>query len=574
MKKTLFLLLVGIMLICSAASLAEVEITDFPEQVNYAEMIDLSNYMQTIFPGAHRMKVAADDKEYTAVAYIGEKYNQSQPLVVIIPDSQMTASSVLNEGGWAAVADANDLLVLIMEPTGEAYDPALDGATVAQINATFKAAGSKTYFTKSKGGNYVVAYGDAAGLTTAAVEAALPGAWAGLVTFGDMDITAADIANKNGTELPVWMFVQNLDKEAELVDLFKGFNDCTDEAFANADADYIYFPNQQSNDLLVDNQPMSQVRVTVTEDAAALNADRAAVAYDFLKLGTRNVGFGDAKMGYARTLEDWGATVETLEVDGVTRFWVQYIPTSLRETDAGKAPLLVSCHGGSLNGIYFAERTQLIRLAEERGFIVVFPNGSINPEKGQGTTWNNLANAEQWDDVKFLTAMVEKLQAELPVDASRCYIYGHSMGCLMSFAMSYYTDLFAAAAGSGAASLPYNTETETVFSTPRYIVLGQKDMDDASLATGEKIRTLLTDFTASNGTHGLEAYDASFKTGRYHNYIWENEAGEPLVRYTSVEEMGHTSTLDLLDMVYDWLSQFSRTEDGTVVYGAGIHNEL
>ena len=571
MKKLLILVLALLITLACASAAAEVEITDFPAEVNWAELIDLNNYMKTVFPGAHRMTFKDGEKEYTAVACIGENYNQSQPLVVIIPDSGMTAGQVLNEGGWADIAAANDLLVLVMDPAG-AYDQSLEGETFAQINATFKAAGNKTYFTKSKGSNFVVAYGDAASLTTAAVEVQLPGAWAGLIVFGDVELTAADIANRNGTELPVWMFVSELDQEAELVELFKGYNGCTDEAFSNAEADYVYFPKQQVNDLLADNQPMSQVRVTVTADAAALNAGRAAAVYSFLQLGTRNVGFGDAKMGYARTVEQWGATIETLEVDGVTRWWVQYVPTTLRETAEGKAPLLVVTHGGSLNGIYFAERTQLIRLAEERGFIVVFPNGSISPAKGQGTTWNNLKAEDQWDDVKFIAAMIEHLKETLPVDGARCYSYGHSMGCLMSFAMSYYTDLYAASAGSGAASIPYNPDAQR-FTTPRYMILGQKDMDNASLSD-EKIRAWINASAENLGLADADHYNGKFKTGRFHNYVWEDEKGVPMMRYTSVEEMGHTSTLDLLSGVYDWLSQFSRGEDGSIVYGGGISNEL
>ena len=108
MKKILSLLLAGIMLVCSAGAFAELEIPDFPAEVNWSELVDLNNYMKTVFPGAHRMKVTDGDKEYSAVAYIGENYSQYQPLVVIIPDSGMTAAQVLEEGGWTAVADAND----------------------------------------------------------------------------------------------------------------------------------------------------------------------------------------------------------------------------------------------------------------------------------------------------------------------------------------------------------------------------------------------------------------------------------------------------------------------------------
>lgn len=142
----------------------------------------------------------------------------------------------------------------------------------------------------------------------------------------------------------------------------------------------------------------------------------------------------------------------------------------------------------------------------------------------------------------------------------------------MSFALSYYTDLFAASAGSGAASIP-NKEEEVVYQTPRFFVQGHKDNDDASIFA-EKTRAWLTEAIENLGLSEVDAYNASYKTGRFHNYVWENEAGVPLLRYTNVEEMAHTSTLEIMNMMYDWLTQFTRAEDGSIVYGGGIYNEL
>lgn len=570
MKRMMGLLLVLALVAGCLPAMAQIEVQTFPEApANFSQVVNPANPLETIFTGAYRVPLTVGEEERSVVVYLAEGFAQTQGFVMIVPAPGMTAEQALEEGGWKAVADRYQLYLMVLEPDGETYDLSYEGRDFAYITQATALADTRNYWRQPEGRNYMVGYGGGAALALMSAQATLPNVWAGVATFGDMELAAEDIRNANGTELPVWMFVSQLDAEAALVDLFKGYNGCTDQVFSNQEADMIYFPNQQVNHMLLNDQPMSQVRVTVAEDAAALNGERALAVYDFLRLGTREVGYGDKAMRYTHELEDWGAQVKTVEMDGVTRSWIEYVPTTLRYTSEQGAPLMVALHGGALNGEYFAERTSFIKLAEDKGFIIVFPTGYI----GQGITpgWNWLRDESGWDDVGFIQAMLADVQGRLPVDASRIYCYGHSMGGMFTQVLVSYLDgVFAAAGGTGCvtANVP---QVEHQYQTPISVFYGANESRDPVLATGENPQAYVNYFTAYNDCGTLADVDGAYLDGRFHVYVWENEDGAPMVQYIMVDDLPHTATLDIGVALYDWMSQFNRNADGSVGYRTGIY---
>lgn len=559
--KKLIALLLSLTLLMSCAALADIEVRDFPAvPEDYSKVVDPANPLKTIYSGAFQVPVAVGEAERRAVVYLAEDFAQTQGFVMIVPASGTTPEQALEDGGWKAVADTNGLYLMVLDTSEAAADADfLDAAT--------SLADTRNYWRQPEGRNYLAAYGDSADAALAFVEGYLPNVWAGVAVFGDLSITAADIKNEAGVELPVWLFAAEMNENEEaLVELFKGFNGCTDEVFSNAAADRIYFPNPKVNDLLLNDQPVSQVRVTVKEDAAALNAERAAAVYDFFKLATREVGYGAKAIRTPHDISDWGATVETVEIDGITRSWIQYVPTRLRETADGKAPLLVAVHGAALNGEYFAERTGFIRLAEEFGFIVAFPTGSIST--GIAPSWNISKAEDQWDDVGFIQAMIEKIKAEQPVDAARVYYYGHSMGGMfMQQLVGYLDGTFAAVCATGCAFKNITVQPyEHV--TPVWVIMGENDFFGTKIES-EDAQQLIAAFKGYN--HAKDE-GIAFRAGRFENYEWCDESGMPVVRYTIADDMPHTGTLDEGILFFNWLSRYSRGEDGSVAYGAGIWN--
>ncbi len=555
--KRIAAVILSLMLLLSCTAIAELEIKDFPEVPEaYSAVVDPTNPLKTIYRGAFKVAVPVGEAERSAVVYLAADFAQTQGFVMIVPATGTAPAQVLEEGGWQAVADKYGLYLMVLDTTEAAADAAfLDAAT--------SLADTRNYWRQPEGRNYLAAYGDNADAALLFTEAYLPSVYAGIALFGDVTVKAEAIDNKNAIELPAWFFVSAYDEEEEVVNLLRGFNGCTDEVFSNANADMIWFPNQQVNDLLLNDQPMSQVRVTVREDAAALNAERAAAVYDFFKLATREVGYGPKAIRYTHELSDWGFETKTLEVNGVTRTYFQYVPTTVRETAEGKFPLMLALHGAALNGEYFAERTSYVKLAEEFGFAIVFPTGSVT--KGIAPAWGLAVDG---DDVAFIRQMIDQICAELPIDESRIYCYGHSNGGMFTQVLVRALDgRFAAAAGTGCAiSMVPEIEAEHV--TPMSVYMGEFDMFGTTFES-DPAQYYINLFKKYN--HARDEY-TSYRTGRFENYVWTDEAGIPVVRFAIVGEMPHTATLDLGMYMFDFLSQYSRGEDGSVVWQGGIYN--
>lgn len=566
MRKALISLLLAAALLCSGVTASALTVQELPEApARYADVVDKTNPLKTIFSGAYRVPVKVDEEtERSAIVYLGKDYQQTQGFVMIVPDSKVTAEKCLEDGGWKALADKKGLMLMVLEPDGKP-DLSPEGKDYAYLEAAAGVADTRTHWRQVEGRLYMAAYGDSVDLAMKYVQANVS-SWAGLVTFGDLTVAPADLANQDHVELPVWMFLNSMDKERELLKQFKSNNGCTNEAFSTRNATQIYMPNQKTNDLLLNDQPMSQVRVTIARDASELRPARAAAVYDFLRLGTREVGYGKV-MRYSRDLSDWGAEVKTIQMGDITRSYIQYVPTSLRETAADKAPLMVAIHGNALSGEYFVERTNFIRMAEEYGFIIVFPTGSISD--GIAPTWNLTRNAKEWDDVGFIKAMIDKVCKEQPVDTSRIYCYGHSMGGMTTqMLVSALDGTFAAAAGTGCVNSRVPKAESHQYDTPIFVIMGENDLFGTTYAD-EQTQYFIDYFTEYNKT---AKEPTSYRSGRFENYVFENEAGVPMVRLTIADEMPHTVTLDEGMLIFDFLSQFSRGANGAVVYQGGIYN--
>lgn len=133
---------------------------------------------------------------------------------------------------------------------------------------------------------------------------------------------------------------------------------------------------------------------------------------------------------------------------GAARTYRLYVPATLEPSGAS---LVVALHGGGGNAANLERTVGLNALAERDGFLVVYPNGSGRLDDVL-LTWNagnccGHALDQGVDDVGFLRALVEKLQAEFPVDPRRIYATGMSNGGMMSYRLACEAaDLFAAVA--------------------------------------------------------------------------------------------------------------------------------
>jgi polyhydroxybutyrate depolymerase len=109
------------------------------------------------------------------------------------------------------------------------------------------------------------------------------------------------------------------------------------------------------------------------------------------------------------------------------------IPT--RYDAAKPTPLVVVLHGYGANGLVQAGYFALPALAEERGFLLAYPDGTRD---GTGKLFWNATDAccdfanHGVDDVAYLAAVIDDMSARYTVDRKRVWLVGHSNGGYMA----------------------------------------------------------------------------------------------------------------------------------------------
>ena len=120
--------------------------------------------------------------------------------------------------------------------------------------------------------------------------------------------------------------------------------------------------------------------------------------------------------------------------DGVPRSYHIHVPSGYDE--AAPVPLVLALHGGRGTGSRLERLTGLTPIAEEEGFIVVYPNG-INQQwnDGVGLRVSGYPPATA-DDTGFLLALIEALSQEYAIDPGAVFVTGASNGGTMAFVLA------------------------------------------------------------------------------------------------------------------------------------------
>lgn len=144
-----------------------------------------------------------------------------------------------------------------------------------------------------------------------------------------------------------------------------------------------------------------------------------------------------------------GVSTGTLEHGGRARTYRLVVPSGA--VPAGGWPLVVGLHGGLGSGEQFARNSRFEAAAEDANFVAVFPDGVSRTWNGGGCC--GAAARDNVDDVGFLAALIESLQATLPLDPARTFMTGHSNGGIMAFRFGCERPELVRAIGSVAGSL-------------------------------------------------------------------------------------------------------------------------
>ena len=265
--------------------------------------------------------------------------------------------------------------------------------------------------------------------------------------------------------------------------------------------------------------------------------------------------------------------------DGLEDIWYEYVPESY--DGSKKVPLVVSNHGGQMNGWAQAVYSSWTLLAEKEGFICVFPNAhELMMWTIQGFGEKVRANPElvlpipmdpedyhENHDMNFLKALIEKMKATYAIDEGRIYMQGMSMGHVMTDQFTrYYGYLLAGAAGAGASPMEnrlYHADGSIWNDggpTPMWISHPEENSMTA-LGAEEPAQVMARSYWSMvNGVHGLP----KIRIIGEDNFAFYTGDKADLV-YLDIKNRDHGQALD--EAFYYWNYLFSglrRMSDGSI----------
>ena len=249
---------------------------------------------------------------------------------------------------------------------------------------------------------------------------------------------------------------------------------------------------------------------------------------------------------------------DCVEHDGYYRCWYIHIPEGLK----GPAPLLVDMHGFGGNAEGQKRLTGFDRLADDEGFIVVWPQG-MNASWNAGPKCCGHSVADGVDDVGFLRKMIARVGGQQAVDQRRVYITGLSNGSAMSQRFANEASDLVAATASLALYLLV-PESDNYEPVPVLEIHGTKD---GVVNWGEKgafpgAMKNLKSWATMNQCRGEPV--ESWREGSHYALTYENCKAGTEVTLVSIHEGGHVifptrgSRINTTAMAWDFMKRFSK----------------
>lgn len=204
------------------------------------------------------------------------------------------------------------------------------------------------------------------------------------------------------------------------------------------------------------------------------------------------------------------------------------------------APLIVMLHGCTQSPDDFAAGTRMNELAEEHGFLVVYPaqSPSANPNK----CWNWFSRADQQrerGEPSIIAGIVREVAGRHAIDQARIYIAGLSAGGAMAATLAVtYPDVFAAVGiHSG---LPHGSANDL----PSALAAMRSG---GSRGTAAHVPTIVFhgDADTTVSARNAEAIVAQWRSGQAETPVTEESGDSNGRRYTRRSVAGATGRVEL-----------------------------
>lgn len=552
----------------------------------------------------HHVPIEADDVNCgTATYYLPEGMNPWAPAVIVLTPNNTTAETFSESDiglQWRAVADTKKIAIAFLEPaSGGTWNLNLDvdrRDDSAVLNQLYMVMRKKSLsligaFSMDKSHTALVGYeeGGAAALlfggrwasdfsSICAVNAAeVPSA--ALETVGEAYVLPFPGDTTRGVEeeaiaaktvdTPVWFIASNEnDKNRSALDYYLAANQAQ-VGEANTIAEEVYTSTRDGS--------ASQVWVSKENQTPETIWSQFSGQYKrFMAMQL------PGRVAKAQDFTQSGFSIHEETINDELRRWMVYVPSSYTGEEA--VPMVLVMHGYTASMYAIAEESRWYDVAEENGFIVVFAQGLVRPADLMGNiptamwlagAFSALAGDTDPDvDLKFLDALLDKMEAQYNIDTGRVYATGHSNGSLMTWALGCrYANRFAAIAPVGYMSSIMGIDADALL--PTWSFLGEYDSAGvAELVEGNATVTALQSWNEQNRTNEVTVEDSTERDGTFVTKTFTNDDAVPLVKYTVVNDTPHVYLQEESISIWnDFFSKYSRGEDGTLYYQADTNSE-
>lgn len=545
------------------------------------------------------------------LTYIPDGVRPSAAGVFILGRDHRSARDLLENSGWRAIADQEKIILFFLEPEDgtwkirEEYGD--ESGDIAFVGAALMKATERLHYCVHEAKFYL--YGEEEGGTIAHMAAMNPPIdlnttaviWAGLTTInahevpdtyrracqdapcvnlmGFWDTENALGLKKGDVPMPVWMIEDDAHKAPETLLYWQNANevdplpqiraDGTETYLRTKDTEYPH--NQDKNAYCVWRTSGAEI----TEMPAAIRA--AYIWSNFLCRHRRWMGDpgGELRMT-TDPVRDLGMEYHTEEIGGWLREWYVYAPESIQKRES-PSPLVFAMHGYSCTNEIYAGHSNWHRVAEDRGFIVVYPTAlpgtlgfktaATDPENIPLPAWNFLHNMPNGpDEFEFFKTILERVCATHSVDRTRVYATGHSHGSMMTQALGLaMPELFAAVAPCSGVILEamhedfmklpeLRTNPEPI---PIWMFVGKKEewLINAEPALENATGKTLAIWHQRNRLPGCA--EKRFGNGwttykeRWHDLVYRDDVERPMLRFTTVDNFPHATNPEMSFRIWD-----------------------
>lgn len=521
------------------------------------------------------------DEDYTFYLYKPSYYHnfdmmsgQLNPVIMVYPNEAYTSSDeayeALEDAGIIDIAENNAAFIVVPNPlNGSTYTE--DDVNLFYESQVYLAGGKIVSYTPPTGeyerytfNNMLYCIGEGAGstfinnyLTQNANRIAA------VLTFGgEMDSSVS-----SGVALPAYL----VNATSKAVSYYKDVND-TD---TSSGGKYV-------------NSSYEEKQVIVKDGGDTFDADVIKTAWNDLLGGITRAPLAADVVANTFDESEWvlmtwpnyealgiSVVAGTYTYEGESKIMYDYVPSSYTGDEA--VPLVVLLHGFTEDPLCPAATCGWAKKAAEEGFIVVAPDYT-NDILQTGVAVPNILQ------------VVSEAKERYNIDTTKIYLTGFSMGGMNTFLTAYQNaEIFAAVAPmSGVADFTAFTMSDsTAYDLPTFFLAGT--IDDKNAVTTDDGYTA---FTAMAGKNMFEAvasfneisiassadysinpfgYKASksysetyqgyvYDINKYYNSTYTN----PVMELVAVNGVAHACSNVYADLAWDFMSHFSRNEDGSI----------